>query len=267
MAFDQETVKRVMSGLDLIGSFLGYGVLGQAISSARQKFGGAAAGGTDKSPDKSGSPDKDKLAADPFGMGLDDETLFWGAVALAFNLKMLTQEQIEKNLAGILHALKPNPHEVKRFYQMIGRKDSEITIRVPDGKGGESDVKTVGNIRGALILQFLCSMPANKAVKMLRDSKTLTGVKDDLDHIFKIGKDFFGNIAFQESLFKLIGVASLKELQQKNEAAERKLQTRKNQFWMEWLWPAEGFGWTLYVAVGGLTGLGLIISFFATAPK
>ena len=59
----------------------------------------------------------------------------------------------------------------------------------------------------------------------------------------------------------------LTAMQERNEALARKLQARKSQFWMEWLWPAEKFGWTLFVTVGGLTGLGLIISFFATTPK
>ncbi len=206
MVDNRETWKKILGGFETLGSFLGYGTIGQAIGAARQKFEGV----------QQQAPDKDKLAADPFGFGLDDETLFWGAVALGQNKGILNQQELN-HLAQILGILKKNPGECKKFYQMIGRRESDVTIRIPDGQGGYHDAKTVGNIRGAMILKLFCSMDPKEAVKILRDSKTLSGPKDDLKYVIRLVK----SVKLQKEIFKLFGVNSVEELKSQLDGWQR----------------------------------------------
>jgi len=124
---------------------------------------------------------------------------------------------------------------------------------------------------------FVEIMPAGKA-KFLAVKKWLTENEPNLKvmaAIAVIGNERSDAIIAEVAALGLRGKAKqveiesrlLAAMQERNEAIERKLQIRKNQFWMEWLWPVEKIGWTLFVTLGGLTGLGLIASFFATAPK
>lgn len=68
------------------------------------------------------------LTANAFGIGLDDETLFWEAVALAIAKGFMDKVGGNKNLNEILGALEYR--EKARFWKIIGKGEQSVTFEI-----------------------------------------------------------------------------------------------------------------------------------------
>lgn len=182
--------------------------------------------------------------------------------------------------------LVPPPTKVKEMIAVLGPDGQPLQEKgkfVLKEKIVETSVEYTDKDPRVLFLKHLAetisNLPTKRSQKDAKQVLLVTGAILDKAIIERlttfsgeIGEKIVGSKdALRDALFASYGVQSYDELTAKLEAenvtAERKLQTRKNQFWMEWLWPSSSFGFVIFTAVGGLTGLGLIILALTTAPK
>lgn len=142
------------------------------------------------------------LKANMFGIGKNDETLFWEAVALAETKELMKKPQGRQNLSLVLKDLEY--WQKKHFFQMIGKDTQSITIEVhkvvtPDdttlrgrrrseehdkNKAKVEKTTMQGNLRGAMIVAFFAEMNPADAVAILKHSGTLTGLTDDIKDVY-----------------------------------------------------------------------------------
>lgn len=174
------------------------------------------------------------MKANFMGVGMNDETLFWEAVALAEAKDWMKIPTGRENISAILKKL--SYWEKSRFYQMIGKDSQSVTIEihtktskpadstqtpltgrrrsktaglgdVPDPTDEEKAriEKTTmnGNMRGAMIVAFFAGMEPTDAVAFLKNSGTLTGTTDDIKKIYGELSKFLGKVKLQQTLDKM----------------------------------------------------------------
>lgn len=205
------------------------------------------------------------LKAHLMGAGENDEALFWSAVALAKQNGWIDQNCL-KNVSMIFSKL--NHEERRHLYHIIGRDEQSVTIEAhssetatkspqarsqrrrsgsiddkKEGEGKEQVKKTTatGNVRGAMTIALLAGMNPDDAVAFLRNSGTLTGIKDDLKHLHeklcKFLKETEAGKKIRKHMKKTVlwylEAKTLKEAETKVLAKEQALVNRQAQFWHE----------------------------------
>lgn len=234
-----------------------------------------------------------------FGMSYDDEVIMLRLIDALKGIKPTWQHAVVVDFIDKL-----SPYQKTRLRHVLGtmlvpaptKSKEMVAVLGPDGqplqekgkillkeKVTETSVEYTDKDPRVLFLKHLAEtlgkVPTDASRKSAKQVLLVTGAildKAIIERLIALGGEIADKLvvskdAVRDALFAAYGAHSYDELTVKletaNATAERKLQVRKNQFWMEWLWPAEKFGWTLFVTIGGMTGLGLILSFFATAPK
>lgn len=154
------------------------------------------------------------LKANVFGLGKNDETLFWEAVAMAERKNWMKNPQGRQNLSAILKEL--GHWEKRHFFQMIGKDTQSVTFEAhatnaPLGAKGrrrsteatdEDDSAKIekttmqGNLRGAMIVAFFAEMDPAAAVELLERSGTLTGLTDDAKEVYSKISQYFSQEQF-----------------------------------------------------------------------
>jgi hypothetical protein len=202
------------------------------------------------------------LKANIFGIGTNDETLFWEAVAIAEAKKWIKSPTGRQNLAVILDGL--NHWEKGRFCEIIGKDSQNVVIEThaesvaaasagrrrskaaPDQADHDDAAKIEktslhGNIRGAMIVALFANMPPAEALKLLHSSGTLSDVTDDLKHLYEKISGFFGKTEAGRKVLAYLKEAALQYLESATpEEAEKKvaekkleLERRQKQSWYE----------------------------------
>lgn len=234
-----------------------------------------------------------------FGFGFADEVIMtrlinalknshstWGQKVVVEFIDTLSPHQKTRLRHVLGSMLVPAPTKVKEMVAVIGPNGQPVqekgNVRLAE-KITETLVEYTDKDPRVLFLKHiaetLSETPTDATKAAAKQILLVTGAILDqaiIERIIAFGKKFADGIgankdAIRDALFTKYGVSSYAELTTKleveNTEAERKLKVRKNQFWMEWLWPSNGFGWTLFVTLGGLTGLGLIVLALTTASK
>lgn len=248
----------------------------------------------------SGGKDLLKQQATGFlGMSYDDEVIMIRLIDALKGIKPAWQHTVMVNFIDEL-----SPYQKTRLRHVLGtmlvpaptKTKEMVAVLGPDGqplqekgkillkeKVVETSVEYTDKDPRVLFLKHLAETlgktPNDETRAAAKQVLLVTGAildKAIIERLIALGGKAIDKLvvskdAVRNALFAAYGVASYAEftakLEGENEAAERKLQVRKNQFWMEWLWPVEKIGWTLFVTVGGMTGLGLIALAFTAAPK
>lgn len=191
------------------------------------------------------------LKASFMGAGENDEALFWSAVALAQKKNWVDVAGLQ-NISTMFSQL--NHQEKVKLYKIVGRDEQNVTIEVKTtssphhrrrGKGGSAKTETSTaneNVRGALTIALLASMPPADAVKFLRNSGTLTGIMDDTSHLYTQLTDFLSRVGagrrirrqLRRAVFAYIGgVSNLREAEVAVSMNEARYEDRRRQSWYQ----------------------------------
>ena len=198
------------------------------------------------------------LKASFMGAGENDEALFWSAVALAQKNDWIDEIGLA-NVSVIFSKL--NYEEKNRLYKIIGRDEQSVVIEVHSKttsakpaqaqstrrrspQGGKEKVEktsTTGNIRGAMTIALLASMDPDNAVAFLRNSGTLTGVTDDIEHLYGKLSVFLKNTeagkrvqkGLRKAVLDYLGANTLRGAEAQVSAKELALAHRQAQPWYE----------------------------------